>query len=202
MKYSHVGTSCFSRTVNTTFVDWTNLLNARQMKVYYISDFIHGSIIIIPFGFYHICKNVVIPRVTSYKQALGEDCTTVITTTVHIPGHLLQRCSEQLIRSCVFWEANVWSSSRTNKRTRIKNTLLEVCLVRIKAQVLRTPCLNLNLNLNVWCLTPLSAIFQLYHGDQFQRWKPEYPERTTYPGQATGKRYHLQLRVEWILFVI
>ena len=37
-------------------------------------------------------------------------------------------------------------------------------------------------------LTPLSAIFQLYHGDQFQWWKKsEYPERTTDHGQATGK---------------
>jgi hypothetical protein len=26
---------------------------------------------------------------------------------------------------------------------------------------------NLNLNFEFWCLTPLSAIFQLYHGDQF-----------------------------------
>ena len=42
-----------------------------------------------------------------------------------------------------------------------------------------------------WYLTPLSAIFQLYHGEQVQRWrKPEDPERTTDPGQATGKLYH------------
>ena len=39
-----------------------------------------------------------------------------------------------------------------------------------------------------WCLMPLSAIFQLYDGDQFQwRRKPEYQQRTTYPGQVTGK---------------
>jgi hypothetical protein len=44
---------------------------------------------------------------------------------------------------------------------------------------------------------PLSALFQLYHGNQFKWWrKPEYLERTTEPGQATGKLYHLQLRVE------
>ena len=43
-------------------------------------------------------------------------------------------------------------------------------------------------------LRPLSAIFQLYHGDQFKWWKkPEYPEITTDPGQATGKLYHLRL---------
>ena len=47
----------------------------------------------------------------------------------------------------------------------------------------------------------LSAIFQLYHGDQFQWWKkPEYPERTTDHGQATSKLYHLRLRVECTLY--
>jgi hypothetical protein len=35
------------------------------------------------------------------------------------------------------------------------------------------------------CLMPLSAIFQLYHGNQFWRWKkPKYPVRTTNHGQA------------------
>jgi hypothetical protein len=47
------------------------------------------------------------------------------------------------------------------------------------------------------CLTALSALFQLYHGDRFKWWKkPEYPERTTDHGHATGKLYHLRLRVD------
>jgi hypothetical protein len=32
--------------------------------------------------------------------------------------------------------------------------------------------------------------------------KPECPERTTDHGQATGKLYHLRLRIEFTLFVI
>ena len=45
--------------------------------------------------------------------------------------------------------------------------------------------------------TPFSIIFQLYHGNQFQLWRqPEYPERTTAQGQATGKLYHLRLRAD------
>jgi len=38
----------------------------------------------------------------------------------------------------------------------------------------------------LWFLTPLSTIFQLYHGDQFYRQnKPEYPEKTINLSQVT-----------------
>jgi hypothetical protein len=54
---------------------------------------------------------------------------------------------------------------------------------------------------SLWCLTPLSTVFQLYRGGQFYWWrKPEYPEKTTHVKDHSLIMINNKMMIQWMKF--
>ena len=73
-----------------------------------------------------------------------------------------------------------------------KQTQYHILVLHLHVELLFVSLLWMGLGL--WCLTPLSTLFQLYYDSQFYSWrKPEYSKKTTDLSQVTDRHYHMML---------